>query len=197
MIVAALIDAGADAARLCDSIAELGLKGYSISAQPTRERGFAATRFDVQLNPQAPQPSRKLSDIVRVIERSPVSASAKRKAVRIFETLADAEAKVHGSCRDDVHFHEVGAVDAVIDIVGAVLALEMLQVDQIICAPLPMGSGTIECDHGILPVPAPATVELLQGKPIAGGTQSGELTTPTAAAVLGTLASALDRKSVV
>lgn len=189
MIVAALIDAGADAAVLRDALAKLGLKGYSLSIEPTRERGFAATRFDVQLDPKAKPPSRKLADIVGVIERSPVSGSAKRNAVSIFETLANAEAKVHGSSRDDVHFHEVGAVDAMIDIVGAVLALEMLHVDQVFCSPLPMGSGTIECDHGTLPVPAPATTELLRGKPIAGGAQSGELTTPTAAAVLVTLAS--------
>lgn len=189
MIVAALIDAGADAAVLRDALGGLGLKGYSISVEPTCQHGFAATRFDVQLDSKIKPPSRKLADIVGVIERSPVSGSVKRSAVRIFETLANAEAKVHGSSRDDVHFHEVGAVDAVIDIVGAVLALEMLHVDQVFCSPLPMGSGTIECDHGTLPVPAPATAELLRGKPIAGGAQSGELTTPTAAAVLVTLAS--------
>ena len=107
----------------------------------------------------------------------------------MFERLAAAEARVHGTSIEKVHFHEVGAVDAICDVVGAVLALDLLGIERLICSPIPTGSGTVTCEHGVIPVPAPATVELLRGVPIVPGMQTGELTTPTAAAILTTLAS--------
>ncbi len=188
MIVAALLDAGADEATLRDGIAALNLSGYSLTIEKINKQGFAATRFLVELESSKKQPHRHLKDIVKIIEAANLSATVQQHSIRIFERLADAEAKVHGTTIDKVHFHEVGAVDAIIDIVGAVLAIDSLDVGQVICSPLPLGSGTVLCDHGVMPVPAPATAWLLKGVPVAESDEVGELVTPTAAAILTTLA---------
>ncbi len=188
MIVASLIDAGADADALRDRLAALGLDGYALAIDAVTRGGIAATQFNVKLDAKAKQPHRHLKHIVEIIDSSQLPADVKQKSTRIFERLAEAEARVHGTTIEKVHFHEVGAVDAVIDIVGAVLALDLLGVDKVICSPVPVGSGTVKCDHGIMPVPAPATAELLKGVPIADTTETGELVTPTAASVLTTLA---------
>jgi len=188
MIVASLLDAGADADVLREGLAKLNLDGYSLSIEPITKQGFAATRFQVQLGDPTRQPARALQDIVALLEASSLPATVTDKATRIFERLGQAEAKVHGTSVDKVHFHEVGAVDAIVDIVGAVLALESLGVGRVVCSPVAVGSGTVACDHGVLPVPAPATAELLRGVPTATSEEVGELTTPTAAAVLTTLA---------
>ena len=187
MIVAALIDAGADADALRKGLASLGVGGYSLSIEKVNKQGFAATRFHVELDKQK-QPHRHLGDITTILDAAPLSATVRQKSRQVFQRLATAEAAVHGTTIDKVHFHEVGAVDAIVDVVGAVLALELLGIDEVRCSPIPVGSGTVECDHGTLPVPAPATVELLEGVPIAASEEVGELTTPTAAAVLTTLA---------
>lgn len=189
MIVASLIDAGADADALREGLAGLGVSGYALSLDRVTRQGFAAMRFDVRLDESEKTPHRGLSDIVEILERSPLSAAVKERARHVFERLAEAEAKVHGTTVAEVHFHEVGAVDAIVDVVGAVLALELLAVERVVCSPIPTGSGTVCCQHGVLPVPAPATAELLRGVPITAGQGTGELTTPTAAAVLTTLAS--------
>lgn len=188
MIVAALIGAGADADALREGLASLGIGGYDISIAPVNRQGFAATRFHVELETPGKQPYRHLKQIVGIINNSTLPLPAKEKAIRIFERLAKAEAKVHGTDVEKVHFHEVGAVDAIVDVVGAVLALQQLGVERIICSPIPTGSGTITCDHGTIPIPAPATAELLIGVPLAACDDVGELITPTAAAVLTTLA---------
>lgn len=188
MIVASLIDAGADASALRERLASLSVEGYSLTIESVNKQGFAATRFSVPLDQEARQPHRHLSDIISILDKSSLPATARNKAARIFERLANAEAKVHGVPVEKVHFHEAGAVDAIIDVVGAVLALELLGIERVICSPIPTGSGTITCDHGVMPVPAPATVELLKGVPLARCAREGELITPTAAAVLTTLA---------
>lgn len=189
MIVASLVDAGADANALREVLAALNVGGYSLSIERVNKQGFAATRFHVELDGNEKQPHRHLKDIVKILTASKLSKRVKRNAVRVFERLVEAEARVHGTAVEEVHFHEVGAVDAIVDVVGAVLALEMLGVERIICSPIPTGSGTIECDHGVMPVPAPATAELLRDVPLATCDEVGELVTPTAAAVLTTLAS--------
>ena len=189
MIVASLIHAGANADALRDRLAALGLNGYALSIDPVSRGGIAATQFNVKLDAKAKQPHRHLKHVVEIIDGSKLPAGVREKATRIFERLAEAEARVHGTTIEKVHFHEVGAVDAVIDIVGAVLALDLLGIEDVICSPIPVGSGTVKCDHGIMPVPAPATAELLKGVPIADTTETGELVTPTAASVLTTLAS--------
>lgn len=189
MIVASLIHAGADADRLREQLAALGLTGYSLSVDAVTRGGIAGTQFRVSLDEKAAQPHRHLSQIVEIIDGSAVTPPVKEKVARIFRRLAEAEAKVHGTTIEKVHFHEVGAVDAILDITGAVLALDLLGVEEVFCSPVPVGSGTVKCDHGIMPVPAPATAELLSGVPIAESSQTGELVTPTAASVLTTLAS--------
>ncbi len=191
MIVGALLDAGTDTEAFHRGLASLGLDGYSLSVESVKKQGFAATRFHVQLDRSAVQPSRHLSDIVAILDRAPLADRVRHQAIRVFERLAQAEARVHGCAVEKVHFHEVGAVDAILDVVGTVLALDLLGVDRIACSPLPTGSGTVECDHGVMPVPAPATAELLKGVPIVPSGDTGELLTPTAAALLTTLADTL------
>lgn len=188
MIVASLIDAGADADALREGLSSLGVGGYSLSIEKVSKQGFAATRFHVELDKE-PQPHRRLKDIKQIIDASALPVTVKQRSVRVFGRLAEAEAAVHGTTVDEVHFHEVGAVDAIVDVVGAVLALDLLGVEQVTCSPIPVGSGTVTCAHGTMPVPAPATAELLKGVPIAACDEVGELTTPTAAAVITTLAS--------
>jgi len=187
MIVASLIDAGADADALRERLAALPVDGYTLTVEKVSKQGFAATRFSVQLDATAKQPHRHLRDIVAILDDADLPPAVVDRAKLIFTRLARAEAKVHGTSVDKVHFHEVGAVDAIIDVTGAALALDMLGVDRVICSPIPVGSGTVRCDHGIMPVPAPATAELLIGVPIAKSAEPGELTTPTGAAVLTTL----------
>lgn len=191
MIVAALLDAGANADELRARLApfhEPTAHGFALHIEKIKKQGFAATRFRVDLNSEVKQPHRHLKHVVEIISAASLPALVAEQAISIFTRLAEAEAKVHGSTIEKVHFHEVGAIDAIIDVVGAVTALDMLGVKRVICSAIPVGSGTIKCDHGIMPVPAPATAELLRGVPIASCDEVSELTTPTAAAILTTLA---------
>lgn len=189
MIVAALLDAGADAEALRSGLDSLGVGGYALSIEKITKQGFAATRFRVELDPSSDQPHRHLKHVVEIINGGKLSVAVTAKAIAIFERLAEAEAAVHATSVEKVHFHEVGAVDAIVDVVGAVLACELLGVEEIICSPIPVGSGTVTCEHGVIPVPAPATARMLKGVPLAASDETGELTTPTGAAVLTTLAS--------
>lgn len=141
--------------------------------------------------PGAPAPhdhGRSLTEIKRIIQNAAISAQAKKTAIRIFEALGAAEAKIHNVDIESVHFHEVGAVDAMVDIVGAAVGVEALEVGEIVCSPLNVGGGTVKCAHGTFPVPAPATVELLQGAPVFSSGIQAELLTPTGAAIVKTLA---------
>lgn len=187
MIVGALIDAGADVGALRQGLSSLGVDGYSLSIERIKKQGFAATRFDVRLDPSVKPAHRHFHHIRDILQRSTLNDRVRGQAIRVFERLAEAEAKVHGSTVEKVHFHEVGAIDAIVDVVGAMIALELLGVDRVECSPIPTGSGTVRCEHGVMPVPAPGTAELLKGVPIAACDEGGELTTPTAAAVLTTL----------
>jgi uncharacterized protein (TIGR00299 family) protein len=186
MMVGALLDAGADAAALDDAMAGLGLHGYRISTRRKDVSGIAAIKFDVEVFEA--QPERHLGEIVAMIGRAALSTRATRNAIAIFEALADAEAKVHRTTRDHVHFHEVGAVDSIIDIVGAAWALDQLDIATLLVAALPMGAGFARSRHGIIPVPAPATAELLAGFPLRLGDGPSEMVTPTGAAILKALA---------
>jgi len=190
MIVASLLDAGADPQALHDALASLGVAGYHVAISKCNKQGFAATRFSVALDPDANQPHRHLAQIEKIVQASTLGAAVKSKSCKIFMRLAQAEAAVHGTTPDRVHFHEVGAVDAIMDVVGVVVCLDSLGVVKVVCSPIPTGWGVVECAHGTMPVPAPATAELLKGVPLAAGAESGELTTPTGAAVLTTLADA-------
>lgn len=193
MTVAALLDLGVPFEVVRDAVGRLPLphSSYSLATERTSRGGIAATRFVVHVEEH--QPPRHYSDIAAMIEKSPLADGVKEKAQRIFFRLAEAEAKVHGVEIGRVHFHEVGAVDSIADIVGAAAALDWLGVGAIHAAPLPLGSGFVETAHGRLPVPAPATAELLRGIPVHGEAGAGERVTPTGAAILAALATGFGR----
>jgi pyridinium-3,5-bisthiocarboxylic acid mononucleotide nickel chelatase len=185
MTVGALVDAGADAAKLVIMLDTLAT-GATFRFEKTTRRGIAATKFHVDF--VEGKRHRHLHDILELIANSALPARAKQNATAVFQKLGEAEAKVHGIAIEKVHFHEVGAVDSICDIAGACAALDLLGVDAIHSSPLNVGSGTVKTEHGILPVPAPATAELLSGKPIYSSGPCVELTTPTGAAIASTLA---------
>jgi uncharacterized protein (TIGR00299 family) protein len=186
MILGALVDAGVSIDALRSELAKLSLPGYTITAERVKRSGIAATRVHV-LRDEKEQPARHLADIRKLIEASSLSSSVIEKSAGIFDRLAHAEAKVHGTTPDNVHFHEVGAVDAIVDIVGSIIGLEILTISEVISSPVNLGSGTVHTAHGTLPVPAPATAELLKGIPSYGSAVPFELTTPTGAAILSML----------
>jgi uncharacterized protein (TIGR00299 family) protein len=186
MLVGALLDLGVDPGALKQSLASLGLTGYDIKAARVKRSGIAATKFDVEVK-EISQPARRLADIRAMIQRSELSEVTKVRSIQIFERLAEAEAHVHGVGVDQVHFHEVGAVDSIIDVVGAVLGFELLGIDRFYSSPLRVGRGTVQTEHGLLPIPAPATAELLRGVPVYSGELDGEYVTPTGAAILTSL----------
>lgn len=188
MIVGALIDAGADFEALRDTLNSLGVDGYTLSSEKVDKHGTMATKFDVHLDEQHDHPHRHLRHVVEIIEAGELSERVKAASLETFRRIAVAEAEVHGTTIEKVHFHEVGAVDSIIDIVGTHLALEQLNVDRVVSSPLHVGSGTVKCAHGIMPVPAPATALLLRGVPHYGSEVVGELVTPTGAALLAQLA---------
>jgi uncharacterized protein (TIGR00299 family) protein len=188
MTLGALADAGVSIDALRSELSKLNLPGYRITAEKVTRSGIAATKVNVDLN-EKKQPVRHLSDIRTIIESSLLSQAVKQKSIRIFERLAEAEAKVHGTTPDNVHFHEVGAVDAIVDIVGSIIGLELLGITEIISSPVNLGTGTIRSAHGTLPVPSPAASELLKGVPVYSSSILFELTTPTGAAIISTLSS--------
>jgi uncharacterized protein (TIGR00299 family) protein len=157
-----------------------------VDFQTVQRAGIAGTRFNVTVRGEHHE-HRHLADILDLIAKADLPGRAGDRASEIFTRLAHAEAKVHGIDVEQVHFHEVGAVDSIVDVVGAVLAMEQLNVDRVLCSPIPVGSGTVTCEHGKLPTPAPATAQMLVGAPTYQIEFDAELTTPTAAAVLTTL----------
>jgi uncharacterized protein (TIGR00299 family) protein len=186
MLVGALADAGADTAALCGSLNALGT-GATYEFEKTKRRGIAATKFHVHCGPQ--HGHRHLSHILEMIAKAALPERVKRNASAVFETLGEVEARVHQVPVERVHFHEVGAADSISDIVGACLGFELLGIESISCSPINLGSGTVKTEHGILPVPAPATAALVEGKPVYARGPAVELTTPTGAAIATTLAS--------
>jgi uncharacterized protein (TIGR00299 family) protein len=160
---------------------------YSAGAEGSRT-GVSAPHLSAPHNSGPHEPARGLAEICRIIGGADISNRAKTVATKIFEALGAAEAKVHDTSIDEVHFHEVGAVDAMVDIVCAAVGAEALGVDEIVCSPLNVGGGTVECAHGTFPVPAPATVELLKDAPVYSSGLQAELVTPTGAAIVKTLA---------
>jgi uncharacterized protein (TIGR00299 family) protein len=186
MTVGALIDAGADSGAVVLALEQLGT-GAKFTIEKTKRCGISASKFRV-IGGNATG-HRHLKNILEVIDASALPASVKQAAATVFQRLGEAEAKVHDISIDKVHFHEVGAVDSICDIVGACAAFDLLNVDEIHSSPVNVGSGTVKTEHGVLPVPAPATAELLTGKPVYARGPSVELTTPTGAAIAVTLAS--------
>ena len=185
MLVGALADAGAGQSAIADAIAALEI-GATVSFEKVKRRGIGATKFHVAVEQQ--HAHRHLSHIVKIIEKASLPPRAAQNALAVFRRLGEAEAEVHQVPIEKVHFHEVGAADSIADIVGACLAFDLLGVDRIVCSPINVGSGTVKTEHGMLPVPAPATARLLTGVPIYARGPELELTTPTGAAVAVTLA---------
>jgi len=185
MLVGAFADAGADRDAISRALAGLATGG-AIEWDRVQRRGMSAMKFRVTVN--EPQKHRHLSGILKMIHGADLSEKVKQNAERVFRVLAEAEAAVHGVNIEKVHFHEVGAVDSICDIVGACVALELLGIDKIYCSPINVGSGTVYTEHGVLPVPAPATARLLRDRPIYSSGPAMELTTPTGAAFVTALA---------
>ena len=185
MLVGALADAGADQHAISAGIDSLGT-GARVTFERVMRRGITATKFRV-IAPEETK-HRHLSGILKMIEAAELPARTKENASKVFHRLGESEASVHGVSIDKVHFHEVGAVDSIADIVGACLGFELLGADTIQCSPVNAGSGTVETEHGTLPVPAPATASILKHKPVYARGPAVELTTPTGAAVATTLA---------
>jgi pyridinium-3,5-bisthiocarboxylic acid mononucleotide nickel chelatase len=186
MILGALLDAGLAEIELLEGLNRLNLHDFEIRARKTRKAGISGTKVDVAA--LGNQHARHYKDIVDLIRESDLPEHDRENSLRIFLNLAQAEAKVHGISLDQVHFHEIGAIDSIIDVVGAVVGLSKLGIQRIYCSPINVGSGTVRCEHGILPVPAPATAELIKGKPTYSSGIQAELLTPTGAAILATLA---------
>ena len=187
MIVGAMLDAGVSVETLTGELAKLGVGGFHVETRRVTRGGIAGAKFDVVIDTPA-HAHRHLSHIRKIINESTLSDRVKRDASRVFERLAEAEARVHDVAVEKVHFHEVGAVDAIVDVVSAAVCLESLGIDAIVSSALPTGCGFVTCAHGTLPVPAPATAALLEGFPVAASDVEAELTTPTGAAILTTLA---------
>ena len=187
MILASLLDLGVDLDVLCSILATMDVPDFDITRQPFADHGFSGIRVTVSVPPPEDSLHRSLSDIVKLIENSNIADHARMSAVRIFRRLAEAEATVHNTTPEDVHFHEVGAMDSILDIVGSCIAINMLDVDRIRMGPLPVGRGITQGSHGAMPIPVPAVVELLRGHQIVQTDEPFELVTPTGAAVLTTL----------
>src|SRR3954471_3067458 len=186
MTLGALVAAGADARALKERLALLDLEGYEIEFETVDRSGVSATRAVVSVTKDE-KPHRHLRDVLAIIEGSRLEDSVKRRASEIFKRLAEAEARVHNVAIERVHFHEVGAVDAIVDVVGACIGFELLGVERFAASALHVGSGTVEMEHGRFPVPPPAVAELLRGAPVYSTEVRGELVTPTGAAIVATV----------
>lgn len=186
MTIAALIDLGLDPEFLRSQLASLNLRGYEIRTWTSSRRSISGTRFDVEISDN--QPHRSYRHIRGTIEDSAIEDEPKSVALSIFDCLADAESHVHGVPKDEVHFHEIGAVDSIVDIVGTAIGIGALGIDSVVCSPLPLCRGFVKTEHGTIPTPAPATLEILKGVPVVGGRSTMELVTPTGAAIAKTLA---------
>ncbi|CAN0403885.1 unnamed protein product, partial [Phaeothamnion confervicola] len=189
MLLGALLDAHPPSLwqRLQDALRGLGLGEWHGHLASVQKSGIAATHMDFVI-PATGHAHRGLSEILEIIDASSLSAGVKESSARVFRRLGEAEARIHGMTLEDVHFHEVGAVDAILDITGFCFLLEELGIEHLYCQPLPQGRGAIDCAHGIFPNPGPATVELLRGCPVRTLDVEQEMVTPTGAALLATLA---------
>lgn len=190
MLLGAVVDAGVDVAALASGLAGLDVDGWELVLRDRRDPRVGGSKVDVVVA-AGPKPHRHLADLVAIVTGGGLPDRVRDRALAAFRRLAEAEAHVHGTTVEHVHFHEVGAVDAIVDVVGVLLGFELLGATSVSCGPVPLGSGFVRCDHGLIPVPVPATVKLLEGVPTvgaAGPAPTGELVTPTGATLLRTLA---------
>jgi len=192
MVLGALVDAGVSIDELRGELAKLRVAGWEISAREVKRGAFRATKVDVEVA-RGTHEHRRLADIVGILQSSGLTLSIVATASRIFTRLAEAEARVHGSTIDEVHFHEVGAIDAIVDVTGAVTGLHLLGAEAVHVSALPVGGGFVQGAHGRIPIPGPGTAELLRGFPVVDTGVRAELVTPTGAAILTTLADGAGR----
>lgn len=190
MTLGALVDLGLPVNWLVDQLRRLPLDDFEVTAASTHRSGIHAQCVTVEAFDD--QASRNYSQIRALIESSPFTDAVKSTSLRIFQKLAEAEARIHNCSIEAVHFHEVGGIDAIVDIVGTALGLEHLAIDKLIASPIPLGSGFVRCSHGKLPVPVPATLGILKGVPVYGTGTPHELVTPTGAAIVSALAQGFD-----
>ncbi|MDI3547414.1 MAG: pyridinium-3,5-bisthiocarboxylic acid mononucleotide nickel chelatase [Halanaerobiales bacterium] len=195
MNLGAMVDLGVSGEYLKEELKKLNLHGYQLKIYKDSRKGITGTKVDVLLDEHHHHNQhhhyhdhRNLSNIKHIIEESSLNDRVKRWSMEIFMKVAEAEAKVHGKSINEIHFHEVGAIDSIVDIVGAAICRDKLDVDKIICSPIEVGNGFVNCAHGRFPVPAPATAEILKNVPIKSGDIPCELTTPTGAAIAVTFA---------
>lgn len=186
MHIGAMVDVGVPADYITAELDKLCLADeFQLRIEPASKMGIAGTKATVVIDPEIPQPpARHLADVCSIIESAGYARPVAATALRIFQRIAEAEAQVHGTTPDKVHFHEVGATDSIVDIVAAAVCIHYLAVDRVMCGTIEVGSGMVRCAHGVMPVPAPATALLLEGLPCHFGRVDGEATTPTGAAIL-------------
>lgn len=185
MHLGALIDVGVPAAYLEAELDKLELADeFELVVEPGKKMGITGTQATVRLREGIDRPHRHLSTIKGILGRAGFAPKVCERAGAMFETIAVAEAKIHGTTVEAIHFHEVGATDSIVDIAGAAIGLDYLDVDRVFCGAIELGSGMVRCEHGVMPVPAPATAEILKGAPCRYGGVDGEATTPTGAAIL-------------
>ncbi len=184
MNLGALVDLGVDAAYLERELGKLNIEGFRLEVEPGMRKGISGTKVTVVVDHPENEKHRHLSHIEALINNSSLSDRIKKKSLAIFDLVAEAEAKVHNISKEQVHFHEVGALDSIADIVGAAICQEYLEVDEIQASPVQLGGGFVKCAHGMMPVPAPATAEIVADIPVKTGLVEYEATTPTGAAIL-------------
>ncbi len=195
MTVGALLDAGLKVEILEKELKKLGLSGYQLEVNKVVKKGISATQFKVKIKEEGVE--RRFKDILAILKKSKLDKEIKKETEKIFFNIALAESKIHRKDIDEIHFHEVGGLDSIIDITSAVIGIKKLGIKEVYSSALPLGKGFVECAHGVIPVPAPATLELLKNIPTYGGRVESEMITPTGAAIIGTLAKSFEERPLM
>jgi uncharacterized protein (TIGR00299 family) protein len=195
MTVGALLDAGLKIETLEKELKKLGLSGYQLEVNKVVKKGISATRFKVKIKEEGVE--RRFKDILTILEESELDEEIKKETIKIFFNIAQVESKIHQKDIDKIHFHEIGGLDSIIDITSAVIGIKTLRIEEIHSSALPVGKGFVKCAHGVIPVPAPATLELLKNIPTYNGGIESEMITPTGAAIISTLAKSFGERPLM
>jgi len=195
MTVGALLDAGLKIGTLEKELKKLGLSGYQLEVNKVVKKGISATQFKVKIKEEGVE--RRFKDILAILEKSKLNEEVKKETEKIFFNIAQAESKIHRKDIDKIHFHEIGGLDSIIDITSAVIGIKTLGIEEIYSSALPTGKGFVKCAHGVIPVPAPATLELLKNIPTYSGGIESEMITPTGAGIIGTLAKSFGERPLM
>ena len=195
MTVGALLDAGLKIETLEKELKKLGLSGYQLEVKKVVKKGISATQFKVKIKEEGVE--RRFKDILTILEKSKLDEEIKKGTKKIFFNIAQAESKIHQKDMDKIHFHEIGGLDSIIDITSAVIGIKTLGIEEIHSSALPVGKGFVKCAHGVIPVPAPATLELLKNIPTYSGGIESEMITPTGAAIISTLAKSFGERPLM